>query len=592
MPLAAAMLKSSLDSYGLLQGVLNTQISDFYTNQNSADIVAGILDGKTDFIGFSVYLWNRELVEEVAEIIKKRAPHITLIAGGAEATANPFGLLNRGLFDFVVCGEGEEVIVSVMNRLLEKKPIDDIDGVVVKDSAQSGLMSNAFVANLDSVPSPFLNGIISFERYDGVLWELSRGCPFKCAFCFESRGVASVRRFSIERIKQELKLFEKSGVVQVFVLDATFNFDKKRAKEILRLIQHISPSIHFIFEVRTEFIDRELATLFASINCSLQIGLQSSDVRVLSNVNRIMDIQKFKEKIAILNRNGVVFGLDLIYGLPEDSFAGFKKSIDYAVTLQPNNLDIFPLSIFPGTALFDDAERFSMNAMKRPPYQVISTPEFSENDMKKAKKLAESCNLFYNRGRAVGWLFMILETLNLSPSAFFDRFSAWQKKQTQKMPLFEMQLQFVRELFQSKNRAKLYPPMADIMRYHQAISHSLDSGFSEKRGDRIEKTTVLKHAKGTHFLGLNFELDDLLHIGEVTLSDFVKHARMQKNEIVIFNDSGAVTAQPLDREWIDFLKAVDGRRTLSQILQFITMKQSSVVDEFVEFCMELGMLIR
>ncbi|MCK5808774.1 B12-binding domain-containing radical SAM protein [bacterium] len=591
MPLAAAMLKSSLDSSEELRGAVESSLFDFYSDQNSEQIAREILSSSPDLVGFSVYLWNRDVVDEVATIIKKRAQHITLFAGGAEATANPFNLLESGLFGFIVKGEGEEAIVSVMTSLLAGNKLESFRGVLVKDDSKNLSIQSAFIADLESVPSPFLTGVIALEKYDGVLWELSRGCPFKCAFCFESRGVASVRRFSLERIKAELELFEKEGVVQVFVLDATFNYDKKRAKEILRMIQEISPSIHFIFEVRTEFIDRELAQLFASINCSLQIGLQSSDVSVLANVNRAMDIKKFREKIAILNHYGVVFGLDLIYGLPQDSFGGFQASIDFALRLQPNNLDVFPLSVFPGTALFDSADTFKMNYMKETPYTVLSTPEFSVQDMHKSRELANALNLFYNQGRAVGWLFMILETVKLSPSEFLGHFSEWLKIESRKEPLLELQIQFMQEVFAKQNRAKLSRPMADIIRYNHSLSSSLDAGFSEIKRDAIDGTTILQYGQGTHLLQLHFELDDLLRIGEVTLVDFVKYARQQTNEVVVFNNGGVVAVQPLDREWIAFLKAVDGRRSLSQIFQSLRIEKSGESDEFISFCLESGILI-
>jgi len=58
---------------------------------------------------------------------------------------------------------------------------------------------------------------------------------------------------------------------------------------------------------------------------------------------------------------------------------------------------------------------------------ILSSPEFSENDMQSASELADACNLFYNRGRAVGWLFMILETVKINPSQFFRQFSEWTK---------------------------------------------------------------------------------------------------------------------------------------------------------------------
>ncbi len=263
------------------------------------------------------------------------------------------------------------------------------------------------------------------KNYDGILWELSRGCPFNCGFCFESRGVNTVRKFSIERIKKELDIIVESGLEQVFVLDPTFNIDRKRAKEILNLIKEKAPDIHFTFEARSEFLDPETAALFAEITCSLQIGLQSTSLEVLKNVNRTFDAEDFYEKIQMLHESGAVYGFDIIYGLPSDTLELFFDSIDYAVSMQPNHLDIFPLAVLKGTDLYDKSEDFGIKWRKSDPYTVISTPCFPEKNISKASQTADAVDLFYNKGKAVSFLPVILENLQLSPSEFFVNFSDW-----------------------------------------------------------------------------------------------------------------------------------------------------------------------
>ena len=586
MPLAAAMLKATLDAKEETNHIVTTSLSDFYTNQQPAGIAKQILTKNPDMVGFSLYLWNVEQTHAVAALIKKEQPNITLFAGGAEVTANPLNILKSDLFDFIIKGEGENALAKVVNRLLKKKSIDDIPGVFLRQTPHSALLQSATIDDLNRLPSPFLTGALSLEKYEGVLWELSRGCPFKCSFCFESRGVAKVRTFSLDRIKKELELFEKSGVVQIFVLDATFNFDRTRAKKILKIVRDTAPFIHFIFEVRTEFIDRELARLFSSLNCSLQIGLQSSDATVLSNVNRPFNSKKFREKISLLNNFGAVFGLDLIYGLPEDSLKGFKKSLDYAITLQPNNIDIFPLSVFPGTLLFEQTDRFQLTCLPRAPYTVLFSPHFPKEDMQKAKELADATDIFYNKGRAVGWLFMILESVKISPSDFFTQFSRW--KFSPKESILEVQCAFTKEIFKKYNKSALYPPMEDIMRYHHSLSASLDAGhpkISEKKR-KIDNTTILKLSSSTRFLSLHYDLDDLLHIGEVTLITFVKQVAPIRSDVITYNYRGEAMAQPLDSQWIRLLKTVDGKSSLEQVLKKVQMEKDREIVDFIEFCIE------
>ena len=481
VPLAAAALKAQLDSVLSISLRLDVSIHEYYIDDSADFISEDLCRNIPDMIGFSTYLWNRHLVIETCRIIKGKYPDVKLFAGGAEATALPLILLESAPFDFVIKGEGEIVLTEVMNRLLKGETLEDIPGVFVKGAKVNPGKDQQPVMDLNALPSPYLTGTMDPCRYSGLWWELSRGCPFKCGFCFESRGVAGVRKISLERIRKELELFEEKKVNQIFVLDPTFNCDLKRAKKILRLILKTAPLIHFTFEIRTEFIDREIASLFAGLHCSLQVGLQSAHPDVLAHVNRTIDPVKFAEKISLLNSAGDIFGLDLIYGLPGDTPEGFKESLNYAFRLQPNHLDIFPLAVMPGTALYDQAESFSLNCLKDAPYTLISSPGFSESEMAQAERLKNACEIFYNRGGAAGWMFMALETLDMDPADFLSDFAVHLSSCEKPLALTReeitvMQSSFVREQFIRHKKKNLFPVMEDIIAIHGALNRSLYAG--------------------------------------------------------------------------------------------------------------------
>ena len=411
VPLGPAMLASVLKRAH--PEAIQTRILDFFLQQSAEACADQILASDPDWVGFSIYVWNRALAREIARILRLRKPSLLLFAGGSEATADPEGMLDEGWLDLVLPGEGEELIIDVLGSLLKGTPVDEvrraIRPLVVKD--------------LSTLPSPYLDGSLDPAAYSGMLWELSRGCPFRCDFCFESRGTTGIRRVPMARVKAELLHFEACGVSQVFVLDPTFNFDKRQAKAILRLIAKEAPAIHFFFEIRSEFIDAELARLFADIRCSLQIGLQSADDAVLRRISRSIDPEDFEAKALLLHQAGATYGFDLIYGLPGDTLDGFHASLDFALSLAPNHLDIFPLSVLPGTRLHDTAPDFGLLHLQDIPYTVLASPTFTEADMGAAARTARACDLMYNQGKAVPWFALLLEALALTPSELFGHFA-------------------------------------------------------------------------------------------------------------------------------------------------------------------------
>ncbi|GAB6268923.1 MAG: B12-binding domain-containing radical SAM protein [Smithella sp.] len=596
VPLAAASLKAQLDSVPSISRKLDVSFHD-YTVDNSADFIAEDICGNIpDMIGFSTYLWNRHIVCEICRLIREKFPAVMLFAGGAEATALPLILLDSAPFDFVIKGEGEIVLTEVMNRLLNGKTLENIPGVFLKGAKINPGKDQQPVMDINVLPSPYLSGTMDPCRYSRLWWELSRGCPFKCGFCFESRGVAGVRQISLERIRKELELFEEKKVNQIFVLDPTFNCDLKRAKKILRMILKTAPLIHYTFEIRAEFIDSELAGLFAGLHCSLQVGLQSIHPEVLANVNRTINTVKFAEKISLLNQAGAIFGLDLIYGLPGDTPDGFKESLNYALSLQPNHLDIFPLAVIPGTALYDQAESFSLNCLKDAPYTLISSPGFSQAEMARAESLKNACEIFYNRGGATGWMFMALETIGIDPVSFLSDFaghlsSCEQPLKLTKEEITVMQTSFVKEQFIRHDKKNLFPVMEDIIKIHGALNSSLYAGplVTEGKG-KFNDETVFCLSPGTISLSLTYDFDELMTVGELTFEEFLDHYHRKKTYLVVYNCGGAVKTMTIDHTLSRLLRSFTGIETLQHICEKENIKSRKKIYEFLEVAVKEQMI--
>ncbi len=467
LPLGPAMLASVLR--GAFGASIETRVVDAFVAEPAAACAARILAGDPDLVGFSMYVWNRGQTLAIAALLKAAGPGIILFAGGAEATADAAGVLADPAMDFVLPGEGEELIVEAMRRLLQGDPPRTL----------AGWARPRPVKDLTALPSPYLDGTLRPGDYGGALWELSRGCPFTCDFCFEARGTAGTRRIPLARVEAELDLFEAQGVREVFVLDPTFNYHKIQAKQVLRLIADRAHGTHFFFEVRSEFLDREMAGLFAAIHCTLQIGLQSAHDNVLRNISRSFDPEDFEAKILLLHQAAVPYGFDLIYGLPGDSLEGFRESVDFAMGLVPNHLDVFRLSVLPGTRLAETAAGLQLRHEAHHPYRVLSSPTFTATDLDQAGRIAKGCDALYNQGRAVPWFGMLLEPLDLRPAEVFEAFGTWLETHPEGTPI-ETRRGFFRSLFEARGDRLLGELAADVI---ACFGHA-DEAMEVSGGDR------------------------------------------------------------------------------------------------------------
>lgn len=451
VPLGAAMIAGSVRQQFPEQAQIS--VINCYLTDSSSINLGKINRGNPDCICFSVYLWNTSESVSLIKAIKTAYSTCTILVGGPQPTALPDYFSAIQEIDYVISGEAEAAVIPLFRSLFEGSTIP-------KNKIIQGIPPE-----LSNLCSPYLSKLIDLNMHSGVLWELSRGCPYRCAFCFESRGSSSIRRFPDDRIRQELELFHASGVGEVLVLDPTFNYNKKKAKQNLQMMIDSAPDIHYTMEIRAEHIDEEMADLFSQLYCSLQIGLQSIHAGVLEKINRSFNMQEFTANVLLLHNMQVPYGFDLIYGLPGDSLDGFLKSLDFAFSMVPNHIDIFPLSVLPGTELYDKAASYELSYHADDDYTVTHTPTFTAADMQQASRIAHLVERFYNQGKAVSWFDILLNYLQISPSEFFTILPTDSTSLAEDTSIIEYQLTAVEIALQERNITRSWKIIRDIIRY-------------------------------------------------------------------------------------------------------------------------------
>lgn len=523
LPLGAACCASAVKNHPLTKDFCDVSLyatsvedEDFIKANTSPDSAAEFLaeqiskykkDNQEKFICcFSIYMWNRIILEKTAAILKKNGALV--LCGGPEVTAHPEVFK---AFDGIIPGEGENKVPELIGKLLMLPPVESNQ----KENSDKNCIKELIYS------SPYLDGTLDPSDYDGALWELARGCPFKCSYCYESKGEKSVRLFPMERIEAELDLFARKKIGQVFVLDPTYNANKERALKILNLLKKKTPDTFYYFEARAEFIDKQLAKAFTQIPCAIQIGLQSANEEVLKLLNRPTNKKTFTKNIGFLNEEGAIFGFDLIYGLPGDTFKSFKESIDFALSLYPNNLEIFCLSVLPGTDLYDRAEELHLTYESEPPYHVLHTDKFSAQDLNQAKKIANACNIFYNDGRAVPWFNSICKAAKIRGSQFFVLFAEYlgNKKINCRnhKEIENIQIDFVKQLLQKNHQEKYIKLACDLIIFNGALSRTQDTGKSEK-------------------IDLNYDSEYLASEYAADLQFFIQNIKMHQNTTETFKN--------------------------------------------------------
>lgn len=604
VPLAAAFLKAYLDGRSGLKVDLTVTTAEYFSGTALDQISRDIVAQGADLVGFPVYLWNRADCCALVNRLRQQCPQLLLVGGGPEATADPVGLLQQASFDLLAVGEGELTLAELVERLDCNEPLGGLPGTARLVNGTLQLVPRPKIDDLAQLPSPYLAGLLDAHISNGMVWQLSRGCPYACEFCYDGMGDRKVRRYPLERLEAELEYLVARGAAQVFALDSTFNTDKKRAKALLRLIRDRAPTVHFHFEVRHELLDKEQAQLFAELTCSLQIGLQSADPEVAGGVGRTFDREDFRRKIMLLNDSGATFGFDLIYGLPNDTLDRFREGLNFALSLYPNHLDIFPLSVLPGTAVGNKAAAIGLQHLPEPPYTLLESPSFPAADMAVARRLGVASDIFYSRGKAVAWFNGIGRGLKLQPVELLERFGVWLLTRQGRQPdeaefddatIWQQQREFLTQLFAERNLQKLLPAALDCVDYHYAYGVALMAVPPQPPDDaelqRLDLMSLpLQRSSSLTLLPFHYEIVDVLESGEPDLAWMTKHLKPAGSWAAIYPAHGEVCTESLIKPYYRLLEGLDGNQPSGQVAAKLKIPADDA-SEFLQFALAEGMVV-
>lgn len=394
--LAVYSLKAYADKYGNNKNQI--EIAEYTINQQSGDILRDIYEKKPDVIGFSCYIWNIDIVNEVAADIKKINPKIKIWAGGPEVSYNIEEFLtNNKAFDYVMYGEGEETFKQFVENS-DNKNLTNVNGIAYRDGDK--IIINPPQQLLDLSTIPFVYKDMSDFENKIIYYESSRGCPFSCSYCLSS--VDKKLRFrDIELVKKELKFFIDQKTNQVKFVDRTFNCKKDHAMAIWKFIKENDNGItNFHFEIAADLITDEEIELIKTMRpglIQLEIGVQSTNRETLAAINRKTDIEKINEKtLAIKKNENIHQHLDLIAGLPYENYESFKKSFNDVYAMAPDQLQLGFLKVLHGSSMKENAEEYGIVYSEKSPYEVLKTNWISFEEILQLKAVEAVVEIYYN----------------------------------------------------------------------------------------------------------------------------------------------------------------------------------------------------
>ncbi|MFN7954628.1 MAG: radical SAM protein [bacterium] len=311
---------------------------------------------------------------DVAERVR-RAGSTPVVAGGVHPSLLPAETLAHPAFDFVVQGEGEETFAALCDTLAAGGDTVGIrglwhkhDGVPASAGPRAALAADA----LPRLPYELLDlrryvRRIRFGRTLSVF--SSRGCPFRCSFCYNVAffGGARWKPIEAERVAQEVgELVRRLDLDHVQFLDDNFFVSRERVRAIAEALHAALPRLQWsvlgahVQNLRKWTIE-ELRVLSACGLREVLVGAESGSQRVLDSIRKDYRV----DDLFAVNRRLAAAGIEPTYsfmsGIPDETDEELAATIRAMLRLEVEHPgatigNIKPFLPYPGTELYELAQ--------------------------------------------------------------------------------------------------------------------------------------------------------------------------------------------------------------------------------------------
>ena len=380
-----------------------SEIMEFSINDKIERILEEILSSKPDLVAFSCYIWNIEYVKTVASLIKLVNSKIEILYGGPEVSYNSEAFLKENVGDYIIEGEGEitykefiEWKLDFDNNNENKNNIQNILGLFYRNCDKIGYNGRRSLMDINQVIFPYNDEDLTNKI---VYYEASRGCPFNCKYCLSST-THGVRFLKASRVKKELKFLIDKKVRLIKFVDRTFNCNSKFAIDIWNFLIKVDTETTFHFEISADLLSKEELDILSRApkgRFQFEVGVQTTNPLVLSNINRFVNFSDIKEKVEELERiKNIKQHLDLIAGLPGENYESFKKSFNNLSNINQQDIKRGVVKLQRGSDMRNEAIQWGMVYAPYPPYEILKTRDISYEELIILKRVEKMVDKYYN----------------------------------------------------------------------------------------------------------------------------------------------------------------------------------------------------
>lgn len=362
-------------------------------------LISEVKDFGPEFIGIysTTFGWNK--AKKTAEDIRKIIPiHPPLNKGGIEgrckgrskeglhrpfiAVGGPYPIAMQEYclkdagecIDALITGEGEYTVLEITERLKAGKELDGVLGVIYWKNGN--IIKNPprpLITDLDSLPFParellgdanlYIPPPATYRRKPVAVLITSRGCNRRCIYCFQidKERASGIRYRSIENVLKEIEHCIRQGYKEIKFIDDTLAADYDRAMQLAGEIKARGLDFTWFASACVNQVDKPLLKAFKDAGCwAILFGAESGVQKNLHAIRKGITLEQTRNAVKWANEVGLKVHTPFLFGIPGETFEEGLKTIEFAISLNPDMANFHAITPFPGTYLYDNREKYGV----------------------------------------------------------------------------------------------------------------------------------------------------------------------------------------------------------------------------------------
>lgn len=350
VPYSILFLGSYIKSHNIKVKLFDQRLS------SSKDILQFIESNPVTHVGLSTMTGPQIIfATDLSKKIKRIKPDIKTIWGGIHVTVNPASVLNHDLIDYIVIGEGEQTLLE----LLRNSDNHPVKGSLRKDDSLSSLIPREFI-NMDAVsldwslidPHDYIS-VRDGHRY--ISFVSSRGCAFKCQYCYNSVTRNTWRAWSVDKVREEIEKIARFNISYISFMDDNLAINARWLSGVCEILSE--RNIYWYGDLRASAVTEKNMERFK--NCTMVfVGAESGSQRILDAIDKRIKVEDIYNSASVLNMKGIRGTFSWIIGFPQET----KEDVMATINAVRRVSEIMPSAVqrlkifspYPGSRLYEE----------------------------------------------------------------------------------------------------------------------------------------------------------------------------------------------------------------------------------------------